>query len=270
MKPDIILQADVLDIIFENRNKNYGAYSLRKHYNERLYRALGFTSLIISCFYILSVIQIKKTVLLNVIPDTSFGNPVTIPEKPLEPKLPEKPQAPSIKPKVNADVFVSTLVITTDDNTATKLSENLDSVAIDSKTITGVMPGGPIVKSLEGTGGNTSGNVVTKNIDKENPLLTAEIMPAYPGGMDALKKFLEKNLRNPQDLEDGQIVSVKIKFVVGYDGVLKWFQTVEDGGKAFNNEVIRVLKMMPEWIPGISNGQNVSVYYTIPVKFVAE
>jgi protein TonB len=44
---------------------------------------------------------------------------------------------------------------------------------------------------------------------------------------------------------------------------------MEDGGYVFNNEVIRVLKKMREWIPGKSNGQNVSVYYTIPVKFAA-
>ena len=57
--------------------------------------------------------------------------------------------------------------------------------------------------------------------------------------------------------------------MVGYDGVLKGFETVEDGGKAFNQEVIRVLKKMPTWIPGKTSGENVSVYYTIPVKFVS-
>jgi len=57
--------------------------------------------------------------------------------------------------------------------------------------------------------------------------------------------------------------------VVGYDGKLKSFEIVEDGGATFNKEVIRVLKKMPEWVPGKANGENVSVYYTIPVKFTA-
>ena len=70
-------------------------------------------------------------------------------------------------------------------------------------------------------------------------------------------------------MEDGEMVSVKMRFVVGYDGKLKSFETIQDGGEEFNKEVIRVLKKMPEWTPGKSNGQNVSVYYTIPVKFVA-
>ncbi len=100
-------------------------------------------------------------------------------------------------------------------------------------------------------------------------MATAEVMPAYPGGMEALRKFLQRNLQNPEDLEAGQVVAVKIKFVVGYDGKLKSFEIIEDGGKPFNNEVIRVLKKMPMWTPGKSNGENVSVYYSIPVKFTA-
>jgi len=94
------------------------------------------------------------------------------------------------------------------------------------------------------------------------------VMPSYPGGMDALKRFLQRNLTNPRDLEENEIVSVKMKFVVGYDGKLKGFETIQDGGEEFNKEVLRVLKKMPAWVPGKSNGQNVSVYYTIPVKFV--
>jgi len=95
-------------------------------------------------------------------------------------------------------------------------------------------------------------------------------MPSYPGGTAALRRFLERNLGNPRDLESGELISVKVKVVVGYDGKLKNFELVQDGGTEFNNEVIRVLKKMPAWVPGKSKGQNVSVYYTIPVKFVGE
>ena len=69
------------------------------------------------------------------------------------------------------------------------------------------------------------------------------------------------------EMENGETVMVKIKFIVGYDGVLKGFETVQDGGAAFNEEVIRVLKKMPQWIPGKTKGENVSVYNMIPVKF---
>ena len=95
-----------------------------------------------------------------------------------------------------------------------------------------------------------------------------EIEPDYPGGIQALRKFLERNLVNPAEMEEGEMVSVHIKFVVGFDGKLQQFKVVKDGGEIFNKEVIRVLKKMPEWIPGKSRGENVSVNFTIPIKFV--
>ena len=107
-------------------------------------------------------------------------------------------------------------------------------------------------------------------VDILKPMEVAEIMPQYPGGMAALRRFLERNLSNPRELESGELISVKIKFVVGYDGKLKAFDVLQSGGEEFNAEVIKVLKKMPEWIPGKSKGQNVSVYYTIPVKFMIQ
>ena len=94
-----------------------------------------------------------------------------------------------------------------------------------------------------------------------------DVLPAYPGGMDAFRKFLEKNLQTPGEMENGETVSVRVKFVVDYTGKLKSFITVQDGGEAYNKEVVRVLKKMPDWIPGKTKGENVSVYYVIPVKF---
>ena len=94
-------------------------------------------------------------------------------------------------------------------------------------------------------------------------------MPSYPGGMNALRKFLERNLENPRDMEEGEVANVKVKFVVGSNGELQSFLTVQDGGDEFNREVMRVLKKMPNWVPGKSKGQNVSVFYTIPIKFIS-
>ena len=65
-------------------------------------------------------------------------------------------------------------------------------------------------------------------------------------------------------------MSVKIKFVVNYSGKLESFDVLKSGGMEFDNEVLRVLKKMPLWIPGKNNGENVSVYYVVPVKFASE
>ena len=189
-------------------------------------------------------------------------------EKPVEQKK-AKPEVAKVKPTIST--AFTTVKITTKINVALINTLTPTSVIgiLDIKT-----PGGdvPKVGDLPGKGKDTVAIVaaVLPKIDIVTPLDGADVMPAYPGGMNALRLFLQKNLADPQEVEEGQNISVKIKFIVGYDGKLKGFETVEDGGNAFNNEVIRVLKKMPNWIPGKMGTESVSVYYTVPVKFVSE
>ncbi len=128
---------------------------------------------------------------------------------------------------------------------------------------------GPATVQPVTTGNTGPAETTSPVIDKTQPLdqSAVDVLPSYPGGMEALRKFLQRNLNNPEEMEEGESVSVKVTFVVGYEGKLKGFKITEDGGEVFNKEVIRVLKKMPDWIPGKANGENVSVYYTIPVKF---
>ncbi len=274
MKTDAILNADVLDIIFDNRNKQYGAYTLRKFYNNRLYKALGLTFTFAASMLALSFIVKEKEIKNPIISDTIclLAPPVDkIPEpkKPKEQAAVQKPATPKIKPATQ--IYANNIIITPD-NVAGPIKDLQDNVAIGTENITGVP--GEIIKVIPKTpevpvSGGGDGDPVKPAIDKTTPNNYAEVMPLYPGGMAALRKFLERNLTNPQDIDEGENVVVKIRFIVGYDGTLKGFETIQDGGTAFNNEVIRVLKKMPQWIPGKTKGENVSVYFTIPVNFLA-
>ena len=270
MNSNAILKSDVLDIIFENRNKSYGAYTLRKFYNNRLYKALGATFLLVIALCGLSLLKKEKVVQDYLIADKEVAilkPPVAIPEKPKEPKAEPKPVTPkAAAPATPTQVLASNIKIT-NNPAAPEIKDFDESKAIGNENKKGV-PGTPepIVKAPEGPAVIATPAPV---IDKITPMPSAEVMPEYPGGMAALRKFLEKNLSNPEELEEGKEVSVRIRFIVGYDGVIKGFETVQDGGRAFNNEVVRVLKKMPAWIPGKTHGENVSVYYTIPVKFTA-
>jgi protein TonB len=267
MNSNTILKSDVLDIIFENRNKAYGAYALRKFYNNRLSKAFGATLLLVMALYGLTLLKKEKAAVVYI------TGPVEMVHLP-EPPKPEPPKEPKAKPKqaaakpaapaVPAQAFTN--VVITNKPIVADIKDLDDGKAIDDKEIKG-KPGTPqpIIKVPEGPVITTPALV----IDKVTPTASAEVMPEYPGGIAALRKFLEKNLSNPEDLEEGKEVSVKIRFIVGYDGGIKGFETIEDGGRAFNNEVVRVLKKMPQWIPGKTHGENVSVYYTIPVKFTA-
>jgi periplasmic protein TonB len=272
MKAVKILQSDVLDIIFENRNKSYGAYALRKFYNNRLYKAFGATMLIV---IVLCSFTFMKPSVKSVYEIPSTGGvilkeaPPVKKDKPVEVKKENKPMAKQKTP-------TTTTGFTNPKITTNPLVEPLKTIGADThigiadiKGPSGVLPKvGDLLLPRKDT--STVIGIVKPIVDKVTPTETADVMPAYPGGMGAFRKFLEKNLQNPQDLEEGKNVSVKIKFIVGYDGQLKGFETVEDGGTAFNNEVIRVLKKMPNWIPGKIGTENVSVFYTVPVKFVPE
>lgn len=270
MKTDSILQADVLDIIFENRNKDYGAYTLRKYYNNRLYKAMGITFCAAGIVCAFSFFQKHPQEIFHTTRETELTTPPVIKDKkPEKPKERQQPQIPAPqKEKTETQKFEGNFKITEDPDIA-DIPNLIEDVAIGGENATGepsdIVP--VIQKEPNGIASKPDSSVIS--VDRVTPLNVAEIMPAYPGGMEALRKFLEKNLSNPQDLNEEQTISVKIKFVVGYDGKLKDFQIVEDGGAAFNNEVIRVLKKMPAWIPGKTKGENVSVYFTIPVKFTS-
>jgi periplasmic protein TonB len=267
MKTELILKSDVLDILFENRNKAYGAYDLRKFYDNRLMKSLGAMLGIVLVLSAFTFMPDKKKSLEKqdeLITTTIF----TQPEKKVEPVVKKETPAAAQTP-VSTKIFVKNIVITTDSVPPIDVITDNDRFANKTSDIPGSGPG--IVQQPAGDGfgtGPVAEPVKIEPVDIITPTETAEEMPSFPGGMEALKRFLQKNLTNPRDLEDGEMVSVKIKFVVGYDGKLKGFTTVQDGGDEFNKEVVRVLKKMPEWVPGKTRGQNVSVYYVIPVKFV--
>ena len=273
MKADAILNADILDIIFDNRNKDYGAYSLRKFYNNRLYKALGLTFATVALLSIFFLVKRDKPLPTPVFSDIYVMSPPPvnadpIPENPKEKVAPQKPV--TAKAPQAAQKFTNNIQITKN-NIASPIESLKDDVAINNVDVIGKSGETLIIipKSPDAPYGGGDAEIAKPTIDKITPNNFAEVMPDYPGGMQALRKFLEKNLKNPQDLQEGENIKVRIRFIVGYDGNLKGFETIQDGGTVFNNEVIRVLKKMPRWIPGKTKGENVSVYFTIPVNFLA-
>ncbi len=92
--------------------------------------------------------------------------------------------------------------------------------------------------------------------------------PEFPGGNDALMKFLSRHLNIPAELEADEKRMVKASFKVSGDGLVTWVEIVQSGGELFDKEVIRVCKRMPKWKPAIQNGIAVPVSYVLPVTFI--
>jgi periplasmic protein TonB len=267
MNSNLILKSDVLDIIFEKRNKDYGAYILRKFYPNRVKIALGLMLLAAIVFSALTFLPEKTTSLSTrpYIMDQEFTKVKD------EPKKQEKKNE-TLKPEVKATAaterkFVAKMEIVKD-NVKTDPLETIKETDVISSNNTNPVDPGTVIVQPEKPG--EAEQPAAPKIDISIPMdpNSVDVLPSYPGGLEALRKFLERNLNNPKEMEEGESVSVRIRFVVNYNGKLQSFVTVQDGGEEFNKEVVRVLKKMPEWIPGKAKGENVSVYYTIPVKFV--
>ena len=94
-----------------------------------------------------------------------------------------------------------------------------------------------------------------------------EIMPEFPGGNAAMRRFLQKNMRFEfEDMEAGSRIEIRCRFVVDRDGKVKGIEITKTGGRnEFDKEVTRVIAKMPDWKPGSQNGRNVAVYFTLPV-----
>lgn len=106
--------------------------------------------------------------------------------------------------------------------------------------------------------------------EKEPEILNfSEIMPEFPGGKQAFINFLQKNLKQPDDFEEGQKLTVIASFIINAKGEIDDISIIQHGRDDLDKEVVRVMNKMPNWKPGIQNGRNVSVYYKVPVTFVA-
>ena len=95
-----------------------------------------------------------------------------------------------------------------------------------------------------------------------------EQMPSFPGGSQKLKEFIEENLRYPKELEETCVQGrVIVRFIVERNGKLSNVKVVKSVHPALDKEAIRIVKLMPRWIPGRQNGITVRVKFYIPIIF---
>ncbi len=108
-------------------------------------------------------------------------------------------------------------------------------------------------------------------INNDEKVMTGvvEFQPQFPGGMEACKQFIKENLRYPDTESDVQ-GRVIVSFMVERDGSLSDIKVVKGLAPAFDEEALRVVKMMPKWSPGATDGQISVMRYTLPVIFKKE
>lgn len=106
---------------------------------------------------------------------------------------------------------------------------------------------------------------------EETPFVSVEKMPEFPGGEEALYKYLSKNLKYPDIAKEQNLQGkVFVQFIVEKDGSISNPKAVRDIGGGCGEEAVRVVRGMPKWTPGKQRTQTVRVQYTLPVVFQLE
>ena len=110
--------------------------------------------------------------------------------------------------------------------------------------------------------------VLTEVNNTDSVYKVVEVMPEYPGGIDALMKYLSENIKYPEIAKKESIQGrVFVNFVVEKSGKVNNVNIIRGIGGGCDEEAIRVISSMPDWKPGLENGKPVRVDYNIPIKF---
>ncbi|MEP6748419.1 MAG: energy transducer TonB [Bacteroidota bacterium] len=263
-----ILSADVLDIIFDQRNKEYGAYDLRKNYQRRLTKSIVVMILVVILllltYMLVAAIKpksngiefVKEVTLIDVTDKKKIEPPpVVIPPKQIEP------------PKERMIRDMVPLIVKNDVPLDQQVPEqkDVDDAKIGNANIPGKDDDGIISPPVD-----VSKNIVDapKKLDDDGIYIgTVEIESQYPGGFEAWKAFLNRNLSYPQDAVDIELQgTVTIQFIVDKEGNVSDVTAIS-GPEQLRNAAITVIKKSGKWTAAIQNGRKVKSYKRQPVTF---
>lgn len=265
-----ILSADILDIIFEGRYKEYGAYDLRKTYNKRIIRAMIGMILVCLFFLLGSFIanSAGKKKAQIVVADMSLENVKD--EKKAEPPPPPPPpkQEP---PKVEITKFTPPKIVKDEEvkpDEEIKEVEKLEDTKIGTINQEGAKDEGVVAPPVEKGTGVVEAPKVEEDYDK---VFTVVQIPAeFPGGLPAWTKYLERNLNRDLPVENGAPpgkYTVVVSFIVSKTGAISDVVAENDPGYGTKNEAVRVITKGPSWKPAVQNGRNVIYRHKQSITF---
>ena len=266
------------DLVFEGKNKDFGAYvirtdSSRRHNKAVLWTLIGSIIFGLICFGFVKAnrfLEERKLVgqgeVKEVLIDMSKEADEPEPE-PIEQEKPEVPQEEALKTYTATE-----LQIVEDKN----VREEDEIVSIDDRMQTDAIAG--TVTNLEGTTdiNNFKDRIQEIVVEEKKPVeekkveifKAVEQMPQFPGGDEALLRYLSSHINYPPMAAENNIQGkVVVEFVVDKTGKVGEVRVVRSVDKDLDREAVRVCKSLPKFVPGRQNGQPVSVWFTLPVTF---
>lgn len=269
MKPESILCSDLLDILFEHRNKLYGAYSIRRNYPKHLVAGLAVLVLLVALTTWLAARNPRPSTLLNNIPLVVSADHYleSDPVSPPPPPPPPPPPLPIRPPVIATTILTTPLIVAESEVTEMPDLEELATHRIGNENIEGAEDSG--INVAPGLTAISTAAAPAPPVKPEAAeiLESASVMPGFPGGEKALHRWLSRNLKPVEEQLPGQKIRVVARFAVMPDGSIGQLHLVARGGEAHDREVLRVISRMPRWRPGSQAGNPVAVWFSIPIIF---
>lgn len=270
------------DIVFEGRNKQYGAYQLRQEQNGNLFKSTVATVLIFIVAILVTKFNLKAEVkpseiiqkidLIN--SDVDIPTQEQLAEEYVEPQQEVKQEVHAEIEYKEYNVQKDHLVDNTDHTTIDEI-RNTDAKISDKTVISDISPSLNIVDHIPSNhdaGPNAGNSVDTDAIGASSKIYDfTEEQPEFPGGSKAMMEFLLKNVRYPETALDNAIEGTAVvQFVIEKDGSVSEVRVVRDPGGGLGEEAERVVKAMPRWKPGKQSNKAVRVKMSAPVRFKLE
>ncbi len=269
-----IMQADILDIIFDGRNKDYGAYQLRKGYNRRLIIAISTMAAVCLLAFLAFLFsgqgnddQAKEAIVIQEVQLEEIKE-----ERP-EPPPPPPPPKPPDPPKVEITKFTPPKIVKDEEVKEDEKPpevEKLEETKIGTITQEGIKDLGIVAPPVEDAGKGVVEAPKKVEEDWDKTFTKVEIESEYPGGRAAWIRFLIKTLSYPQVAQDNEIQgTVVVQFIVDKEGVVSDVAAIS-GPEELRSEAVRVIKRSGKWTPAVQNGRKVKSYKKQPIVFRLE
>lgn len=269
MEVNKILSADILDIVFEGRNKDYGAYLLRRTYSERIRIALIITLATVAAVLLISFLTKQGEDDASRIKQTEM----TIQEIKQEEKEPPPPPPPpppkQEPPKVEMKQFTPPIIKKDEEvEKPPPPQEELKEAKIDVVNQEGIKDEGIVQPVVDG-----GTQIVEEKVNDNMIFEKVEIEASFPGGEAKWRQYLERNLSSFNPADEGApagTYTTYVQFVVDKEGNISDVRALTNHGYGMEEAAIRVIKKGPKWNPAIQNQRQVKAYRKQPITFRVE
>ncbi|CAN5221143.1 energy transducer TonB [soil metagenome] len=268
MEANQYLKADLLDILFEGRNKDYGAYDLRKTYNRRITIAL------VSMIAIFVMVFVASVIAKNIGPEDELiemkVSDVTLEQiQPNEPPPPPPPPPPKLPPPPPIATIQFTPPKVVKDEEVIKPPpeiKEIEEAKVDVKTVEGTKDIGIVAPPMEDIGTQVVAAPVEKKEDEDRVFTKVEIEASFPGGASAWTKYVSRAIQqNADEFSESDFGNCVVKFIVDKSGKVSNVEATTMKGSKLAEIATNAIRKGPNWTPAQQNGRFVNAYRLQPV-----